>query len=99
MPLPMAMREWRLAGGSFLIWVYQPWSSSRKSCMAVMRAATRARISFKVSKRIGAAASGPSPIELHPLSETLDLRDRVLVMSFQTVSSWRSSASNSAGGL
>ena len=40
MPLPMLMRECRLAGGSFLIWVYQPWSSSRNSCMAVMRAVT-----------------------------------------------------------
>ncbi len=38
-------------------------------------------------------------IELHPSAETLDLSDRALVVSFQTVSSWRSSASNSTGGL
>ena len=37
--------------------------------------------------------------ELHPSAETLDLSDRALVVSFQTVSSWRSSASNSTGGL
>ena len=37
--------------------------------------------------------------ELHPLAETLDLSDRALVVSFQTVSVWRSSASNSTGGL
>ena len=37
--------------------------------------------------------------ELHPSAETLDLSDRALVVSFQTISSWRSSASNSTGGL
>ena len=37
--------------------------------------------------------------ELHPSAETLDLSDRALVVSFQTVSSWRSSASNSTAGL
>jgi len=37
--------------------------------------------------------------ELHPSAETLDLSDRGLVVSFQTLSSWRSSASNSTGGL
>ncbi len=36
----MLMSERRLAGGNFLIWVYHPWSSSRKTCMAVMRAVT-----------------------------------------------------------
>jgi DNA-binding beta-propeller fold protein YncE len=40
----------------------------------------------------------PDNLELRPLPETADLRDRVLVVSFQTVSPWRSSASNSAGG-
>src|SRR5260370_1194914 len=37
--------------------------------------------------------------ELHPSAETLDMSDKALVVSFQTVSSWRSSASNSTGGL
>ena len=39
------------------------------------------------------------PLRLHPLSETLDLSDSALVVSFQTVSSWRSSASNSTWEL
>ena len=39
------------------------------------------------------------PGELHPSGETLDLSDSGLVVSYQTVSVWRSSASNSTGGL
>ena len=41
----------------------------------------------------------PTADELHPSAETLDLSDRALVVSFQTVSGFRSSASNSTGGL
>src|SRR5579863_4204411 len=38
MPPPMLISEWSAAGGSFLICVYHPCSSSRNTCMAVMRA-------------------------------------------------------------
>ena len=37
--------------------------------------------------------------EVRPLLETIYLSDRCLVTSFQTVSIWRSSCSNSTGGL
>src|SRR5271156_4445523 len=38
-PLPMLTSERRLAGGNCLIWLYHSRRSSRKTCMAVMRAA------------------------------------------------------------
>src|SRR5580704_10784830 len=37
-PLPMLIRERRLAGGNCLIWLYHLRISSRKSCMALIRA-------------------------------------------------------------
>src|SRR5271166_2998883 len=59
---------------------------------------------FKVAAWMSECAASNASLqrqatELHPSAETLDLSDRALVVSFQTVSSWRSSASNSTGGL
>ena len=78
---------------ALLIWGFQTRSRGSRRRNAQFYSPTKP-IAFKQSDR--KPKKWP---ELHPSAETLDLSDRGLVVSFQTLSSWRSSASNSTGGL